>query len=400
MAKGFVGNRPQVADSHEQLFGGPAFVAASLFGDGLWTNIGLVIRVEISRTIFSQTVSNEVMQRMGQSSFQAFATANISMTLRQFQVEHMAALYPGISKDFQPIVDDDEDDARNEGFGHSINASVIQPVGLHIRPQSAMGQPANNGTCWWIPAAVASEELGTFIYKLENTNEANEDYTLTFGASLLDQDYSPDPQTIADGGYLQSSGRSSADIVKGTPGRVDTFGVRTGTLQNTSATVEWTAPGNDYIDDDNPITGYRVLLRNAGSTGAFTTMNPYANSRRASRETFNLTANTVATETAPERAVMARFSISRGGRYTLDGTNPSALIGTEFSANTNTEIKVNAGDEIKFFVTGGNANGRIDYWENSFPLTNLTSGTAYEVRVYAQSAAGDGQQASMIVTTT
>ena len=248
-------------------------MAAGLFGDGLWTNIGLVIRVEISRTIFSQTVSNEVMQRMGQSSFQAFATANVSMTLRQFQVEHMAALYPGISKNFQPV-----SNSRNEGFGHSINASVIQPVGLHIRPQSAMGQPGNNGTCWWVPAAVASEELGTFIYKLENTNEANEDYTLTFGASLLDRDYAATSQTIADGGQILYRGDTRHIVtnsweeglpfgyVQGTPGRVTTL---TSSTSGGSFTLTWTAPASDYIDNDNPITGYKVRWRRNG-TGAWT----------------------------------------------------------------------------------------------------------------------------------
>ena len=271
MARGFSGNLRDVAESHEQLFGGPAFVAASLFGDGLWTNIGLVIRVEIERMLFSQTTINEIGQRMGGSSFQGFSGAGVNMTLRQFQVEHMSALYPGISKRF------------DRGIGHRTRPTVIQPVGIHVRPQHAMGRAAGSKDAgWWMPALIASEELGTFIYKLENTNEANEDYSLGFGASLLANDYSATPQTIDEAGRLLYYGDPSGVVantwevglpfgfVEGTPGRVSSFGIKSGTNAGGDITFEWTAPTSEYVDDNYPITGYVLSYRENGR-GAWTT---------------------------------------------------------------------------------------------------------------------------------
>ncbi|MDE0554659.1 MAG: fibronectin type III domain-containing protein [Candidatus Poribacteria bacterium] len=275
MAFGYTGNVRDVADSHTEMFGGPAYVAASLFGDNLWTNIGLVMRVSITRNLFSQANKNEIMQTMGKSNFQAFSGGEISLTLRRFEAEQMAALYPGITHNFLPSGD------KRGAIGHNTIPKIITPIGLHIRPQYSANETANDPNCWWMPAAVAGDELGEFIFKLENSRDATEDFTLTFEASLITEDYTPGtPQNIHQACQILFRGDSRHAVtntwetglpfgyVKGTPGRVESFGVKTS--KASGFTLEWTAPSASYVNPTYPITSYKIQHRPAGSTASFT----------------------------------------------------------------------------------------------------------------------------------
>ena len=279
MARNFVGNVRDAADTHEQIFGGPAYVAAGLFGDGLWTNLGLVVNVSINRMLFSQATQNVLNQTMGQSNFQAFKSAEISLTLRRFQIEQMAALYPGITEVFTAT------DSRNAGLGHNTVAQVITPTGLCVLPQYAAGANAvqNNPNTWWMPAAVAGDELGEFIFKVEDTRESAEDFTLSFVASLLTTDYTPGTaQNIRQAGQILYRGDTRHIVTStweknlpfgflpGAPGRVESFtAVPTGGSEDDSITLTWTDPSADYIDD--PITGYTVYSREANTDDDFDT---------------------------------------------------------------------------------------------------------------------------------
>ena len=313
MALGYTGNIKEVADSHTQMFGGPAYVCAGLPGDGIWTNIGLVMRAEIQRTLFSQATVNEVMQVMGQSNFQAYQGATITLTMRRFEAEQFVALYPGITA------------GDTGGLGHNTRPSVITPIGLHVRPQYSYGAAANDESCWWIPAAIAGDDLGTFVFKVENTREANEDFTLNFMAALITQDYTPGTkQAIAQKGQILYRGNTTNIVtntweknmpfgyVEGGVGRVETF--TTSSVGTDSLTVNWTAPSSDYIDDSYPITGYQVSYRTVG-TGAFTDATAITDATTLTQNITGLSASTtyefrVAATTSAGQGQVAALEVS------------------------------------------------------------------------------------------
>ena len=195
-----VGNVQNVATSSKEMFGGTAYVAAGLFGDGLWTNIGLLMRVSIKVEIFNQNLMNEIGQIAGDSVFQAAMSGTVTLTMRRHNREQITALFPTITKQFAAS------GTKRGGYGWSVEGGNITPVGLHIRPGLSYGGTDNDPECWWITSAFA-QDVGEWISKVENTDSANEDFPLTFRFGRIDQDYTPGaPQPIKPAGRLLYQG--------------------------------------------------------------------------------------------------------------------------------------------------------------------------------------------------
>ena len=271
----YTGNLQTVATTSEEMFGSAAYVAAGYFGDGLWTNLGLPMRVSLKMEIFNQNLQNEIMQVSGDSIFQASSSGTITLTMRRHNIEQVSALFPVLTKRFA------SSSSSNGGYGWSVTPGTVTPIGLHIRPNFAYGAADHNNKCWWVTSAIA-QDIGEWVTKVENTDSANEDFPLTFRFGRIEVDYTPgSPQAIDEAGRMLYQGDTRSIVAntwetglpfgfrRGYAGRVETFALKAAATAS-GATVTWTAPSAEFID--SPITGYQVLHRPAGTTGAFTTI--------------------------------------------------------------------------------------------------------------------------------
>ena len=264
-----------VATSSQEMFGGAAYVAAGLLGDGLFTKIGLVMRVAIKPMIFMQGLENEVGQVAKDSIFQSVKSGTVTLTMRRHNAEQMAALFPHVVTRFEPST------SQRGGYGYNVTPGPVVPIGLHIRPNLAYGVgQANDPLCWWIPGASA-EEIGDFIYKVEDSKSSNEDFPLTFTFVRAEEDYTPGaPQAMHEAGRMLYQGDSTHIVTntwerglpfgfrKGYAGRPTNITIKAGTRAADAFTVAFQAPIAGEIA--SPITDYNVLYRVSGTTDVFT----------------------------------------------------------------------------------------------------------------------------------
>lgn len=266
-----------VAVTGEDMFGGPAYVAAGYPGDGFWLNIGLPMRIAFKPGTFNSSLKNEVGQTMPDSILQSIQSGMVTLTLRRHNAQIITALLPGLTRQYA------KSDTRNEAYAYSPRTGPVKPIGLHIRPQFAYGTTkANHPGCWWIPSAVF-KELGEFVYKVENSTESNEDFTVELENTLLFKDYTPGNRgAISVDGRLLFRGDNrhfaTANWEDHLPfGYIDGISdaptaVTSSAIGSDKFTVGWTAPVNNVAEGQSAIkiTGYKILHRVRRSESAFT----------------------------------------------------------------------------------------------------------------------------------
>ena len=360
------GNLKTVATDSKEMFGGAGYVAAGHFGDGMWTSLGLPMRVSIKQDIFNQNLQNEIMQVAGDSIFQASQSGTITLTLRRHNVEQMASLFPVLTK------------RTDGGYGWNIKAGPVTPIGLHVRPSTEYGVE-HSSSCWWIPVAIA-QDIGEWVQKVENTDSANEDFPLTFRFGRMEQDFTPGtPQTIDPGGRMLYQGDTRSVVAetwetglpfgfrKGYAGRVESLAYKpgsgnvSGSPGKGSVSVTFSPPTAEFRD--SALTGYRILYREKGSTGAFAVIDN-TNPAAVEDDLAQLTPNAiyevrVAPLTAEGSGQQAAIEVFAGFSPTLSDV---AITGPT-TGTTNTPVTLRASynsasifDEIKYKWTARNNN--------------------------------------------
>lgn len=269
-----------VATTGREMFGGAGYVAAGYFGSGFWVNVGLAMRVAWKPESFNNILKNEAGQIMTDSINMSAKSGSVTLTLRRHSAEIIAGLIPGLTKTY------DATSSKQAAYGWNPDPGPITPIGLHIRPQHAYGTSTeNHADCWYVPSIVFSD-LGEFIHKMEDSDEVNEDYEISFMSARLLQDYTPgSPQQISRDGQLLFQGDSTHFVtntweehlpfgfVKGRPGFPTISSVSA--ITNSGATVNITPPASDA--GRSLVTGYKVQTRVRDSGSAFTEADAGAN---------------------------------------------------------------------------------------------------------------------------
>lgn len=279
------GNIGSIAESGKNIFGSPAYVAASRFGSGLWTEIGLVPNVAMSPGMFSQGQGNEVEQELGDTTFQASgggADNMVSMNLLRFNAEQMATLFPSVIKFVQ--AGDTSHGGSSDGkggIGWDVNPGFVQSVGLHIRPTAAYGANPGDVSCFWLPQ-VRAKTFGTYTYKTESGDATEEVFTVEFAIQrLARKDFTPGTQQdVASMGRMFYRGDPASIVastwedhlpfgfLNGAPGRVTTILV---TAKSEGFSVDATAPTSEFLQGVSGTVVYKFQYReDNGSNGAFT----------------------------------------------------------------------------------------------------------------------------------
>ena len=279
------GNIGSIAESGKNIFGGPCFVAAGRFGSGLWTDIGLVPRIDMSPGMFSQGQGNEVAQELGDTTFQASGGGSdnmVSMNLLRFQTEQMATLFPSVVNIVEPGSTTEGGSATGKGgIGWNVNPGFVESVGLHIRPASAYGKNPGELNCVWIPQ-VRAKTFGTYTHKTEPGDATEEVFTVEFAIQRLARtDFTPGtPQTVGKSARMFYRGDPASVVpvswedylpfghILNAPGRPTTIVVTGG---SSKFSVDVTAPASEFLWTSGGDVVYKYKYRkDDGTNGAFT----------------------------------------------------------------------------------------------------------------------------------
>lgn len=261
-----------VTTTGREMFGGNGYVAAGLPGSGFWVNIGLVMRVAWKPTVYKSGLKNEIGQSMRDSLSMATKTPEITITMRRHSAEIIAAMIPQITRQYAAS-------DKNDAYAWLPDPVTVSPIGFQIRPATAYGTSIlNHPDVWYIPSAQFSD-IGEFILKVEDSDENNEDYELSFMGNRLLEDHTPGTaQEIAAGGQVLFQGDSSHFVdnpwevhspfgfVEGAPGFPEITSISG--IGDNAATVNFTPPDSDAGAEF--VTGYTLQYRVRDSGSAFT----------------------------------------------------------------------------------------------------------------------------------
>ncbi len=193
-----------------------------------------------------------------------------------------------------------------------------------------------------------------------------------------------------------ASGQSNAVIPATVPG-APTIG--TATFGNASATVTWTAPGNN---GGSAVTGYVITPYKAGVAQATQTFNTTATTdtviglTNGSSYTFTVAAiNGVGTGTASAQSNAVTPATTPGAPTGVSGTSGNASVSLSWTAPGN-----NGGSAVTGYVVTpyigvtAQATQTFNTTATTDTVTGLTNGTAYTFTVAAINIAGTGGQST------
>lgn len=190
---------PNVTTNSEEVFGAPAYVAAGLAGSGaVFVDLGLVPRVEVALEFFTQSLQNEIGQMMADSPMGALKGGQATLTLLRANAAQLAVLYQGLITDGATSMSVKED------------LQALVPVTLHIRPRKGFGVANYKYGQWCV--ACRPREITAFISKVEESQNAQETFQITFDLYRATTDQAAVPQAINEGFQIWFRG-SSADAV-------------------------------------------------------------------------------------------------------------------------------------------------------------------------------------------
>lgn len=161
--------------SATNLFGGQAYVAIGdiTTASGM-VDLGLLPRAEIQMALHRQIKHNEIGQQPSDGAHGGVKGASATLTMMSGAASILAALFPEVTDNTTSVT-------YSEVF-----AAISAPT-MAIMPIEGYGRGYTYPGLWYIPAVVAMQP-SAWIYKVEETVESTEPYTVEFMALLRTAD--------------------------------------------------------------------------------------------------------------------------------------------------------------------------------------------------------------------